>query len=157
VLDHIRAVEHTRETVYAIYLVDPLTDALLRAITLRQLIFADTGATVLSVAPARAPMSVTPETPEAETVRLISKYNLLTIPVVDTGQHVIEIVTVDDAVDTLVAQQDAEVQNFGGMEALDAPYHRESRLARSWDSWARFGSRSGRTSDSSITDRIGSS
>jgi magnesium transporter len=151
VLDHIRAVEHTRETVYAIYLVDPLTDALLRAITLRQLIFADTGATVLSVAPARAPMSVTPETPEAETVRLISKYNLL------AGQHVSGIVTVDDAVDTLVAQQDAEVQNFGGMEALDAPYHWESRLARSWDSWARFGSRSGRTSDSSITDRIGSS
>jgi magnesium transporter len=46
VLDHIRAVEHTRETVYAIYLIDPPTDVLLRAITLRQLIFADTGATV---------------------------------------------------------------------------------------------------------------
>jgi magnesium transporter len=122
VLDHIRAVEHTRETVYAIYLVDPRTGVLLRAITLRQLILADTGATVLSVAPARPPMSVTPETPEAKTVRLISKYNLLAIPVVDTEQHVIRIVTVDDAVDTLVAQQDAEVQNFGGMEALDAPY-----------------------------------
>ena len=122
VLDHIRAVEHTRETVYAIYLIDPPTDVLLRAITLRQLIFADTGATVLSAAPTHAPMSVTPETPEGETVRLISKYNLLAIPVVDTGQHVIGIVTVDDAVDTLVAQQDAEVQNFGGMEALDAPY-----------------------------------
>ena len=122
VLDHIRAVEHTRETVYAIYLVDPRTGVLLRAITLRQLIFADTGVTVLSVAPARPPISVTPETPEDETVSLISKYNLLAIPVVDTGQHVIGIVTVDDAVDTLVAQQDAEVQNFGGMEALDAPY-----------------------------------
>jgi magnesium transporter len=104
-VDHIRAVEHTRETVCAIYLIDPPIDVLLRAITLRQSIFADTGATVLSAAPAHAPMSVTPETPEGETVRLISKYNLLAIPVVDTGQHVIGIVTVDDAVDTLVAQQ----------------------------------------------------
>jgi len=122
VLDHVRAVEHARETVYAIYLLDPQTGVLLRAVALRELISADPGATVLSVAPARPPMSVTPETPEGETVRLISKYNLLAIPVVDTTRHVIGIVTVDDAVDTLVAQQDAEVQNFGGMEALDAPY-----------------------------------
>ena len=55
-------------------------------------------------------------------VRLISKYNLLAIPVVDDAEHVIGIVTVDDAVDTLVARQDAEMQQFGGVAPLEAPY-----------------------------------
>ena len=53
---------------------------------------------------------------------MISKYNLLAIPVVDERKHIVGIVTVDDAVDVLVQKQNAEVQNFGGMESLDAPY-----------------------------------
>jgi magnesium transporter len=122
VLDHIRAVEHTRETVYAIYLLDPSSGALLHGVALRELISADPTVTVLSLSPTRRSVSVTPETPEDETVRLISKYNLLAIPVIDARKHVIGIVTVDDAVDTLLARQDAEVQHFGGMEPLDGSY-----------------------------------
>lgn len=76
----------------------------------------------MDAAPARKPLTVKPEAPLDETVRLISKYNLLAIAVVDDAGHVIGIVTVDDAVDTLVARQDAEVQQFGGVEPLDAPY-----------------------------------
>lgn len=126
VLAHIRAVEHTRETVYAIYILDPQTGALRRAVGLRTLIAADPDTVVLDAAPARAPITVTAQTPIDETVRLISKYNLLAIPVVDSEHHPIGIVTVDDAVDVLVDQQDAEVQNFGGMESLDLPYTQTS-------------------------------
>jgi magnesium transporter len=121
-LEHIRSVENTRETIYAVFVFDPQTGALLRAASLRELIAADPGANVLSVARDRAPMTVSPETPLDETVRLVSKYNLLAIPVVDPERRLVGIVTVDDAVDTLVAQQDSEMQRFGGMEALDAPY-----------------------------------
>ena len=32
------------------------------------------------------------------------------------------IVTVDDVIDAIVREQTEDVQNFGGMEALDAPY-----------------------------------
>lgn len=122
VLAHIRAVESTRETVYAIYVLDQQAGVLLRTVTLRRLIAADPEANVLAVASAHEPMTIAPDAPLDEVARLISKYNLLAIPVVDAGQHVIGIVTVDDALDTLVARQNAEVQHFGGMEPLDAPY-----------------------------------
>jgi magnesium transporter len=121
-LAHISATENTRETVYAVFVLDPKDGSLLRAAPLRRLIAADLDATVLEAAPDRAPLSVMPNTPSDETVRMISKYNLLAIPVVDENRHVVGIVTVDDAVDTLVRQQNAEVQKFGGMESLDAPY-----------------------------------
>jgi len=122
VLEHIRVVEHTRETVYAVYVLDPKNGVLLRAIPLRLLIAADPDMTVLEAAPARPLMTVRPDTPLDETVRIISKYNFLAIPVVDSGQHLMGIVTVDDAVDTLVEQQDAEVQKLGGVQPLEAPY-----------------------------------
>ena len=54
--------------------------------------------------------------------RLIAKYNLLAIPVVDEANHVLGIVTVDDVIDALVKEQTEDVQKFGGMEALDEPY-----------------------------------
>ena len=53
---------------------------------------------------------------------LISKYNLLAVPVVDEGEHMLGIVTVDDVIDAIVREQTEDVQKFGGMEALDEPY-----------------------------------
>ena len=60
---------------------------------------------------------------------MISKYDLLAIPVVDTDGRVLGIVTVDDVIDALVAETTEDVQKFGGMSALDEPYM-EIGLAR---------------------------
>jgi magnesium transporter len=65
---------------------------------------------------------VTPLTDREEVARLISKYNLLAVPVVDEGGHVLGIVTVDDVIDAIVREQTEDVQKFGGVEALDQPY-----------------------------------
>ena len=61
-------------------------------------------------------------TDREDVARLISKYNLLAVPVVDDGGHVLGIVTVDDVIDAIVREQTEDVQKFGGMEALDEPY-----------------------------------
>ena len=67
-------------------------------------------------------ITVSPLTDREEVARLISKYDLLAVPVVDDGGHVLGIVTVDDVIDALVAETTEDVQKFGGMEALDEPY-----------------------------------
>jgi magnesium transporter len=59
-LDYVRHVERTRETIYAIYVLDPAAGTLLRAVSLRRLISAEPQALVVSAAPDRAPISVTP-------------------------------------------------------------------------------------------------
>jgi len=57
-LDHIRKVERTRETVYAIYVLDPHTQKLAQVVTLRRLITGEPSAPVLSVALPRRPVTV---------------------------------------------------------------------------------------------------
>ena len=121
-LDHIRRVERTRETIYAIYVLDPRTRALLKAVSLRRLITADPKASVLSAARFDKPVTVAPLTDREDVARMISKYDLLAVPVVDESYHVIGIVTVDDMIDAIVAEGTEDAQKFGGMEALDEPY-----------------------------------
>jgi magnesium transporter len=57
-----------------------------------------------------------------DVARLISKYNLLAIPVLDSGGRVLGIVTVDDVIDALISELSVVVQMFGGMAAVDEPY-----------------------------------
>jgi magnesium transporter len=111
-----------KETVYAVYVLDPSSQALVHVVSLRELMTAPREENVLDIGSRRPPLTVTPETDREEAARLISKYNLLAIPVVNPHHHMLGIVTVDDVIDTLVEEQTEEVQRFGGMEALDAPY-----------------------------------
>jgi magnesium transporter len=120
-LDYIRKVALQKETVYVAYLLDH-EDRLVGVVSLRQLMLADGSETVLHVAARRAPVSVTPSTDREEVARIIAKYNLLALPVIDEGEHVVGIVTVDDVIDAIVREQTEDVQKFGGMQALDAPY-----------------------------------
>jgi magnesium transporter len=121
-LDHIRRVERTRETIYAIYIVDPRSRKLLRALSLRRLIVSDPEALVMSVALKRRPVAVSPQTDREDVARLISKYDLLAAPVLDRAGRMLGIVTVDDVIDAIVAEGTEDVQKFGGTEALDRPY-----------------------------------
>ena len=120
-LDYLRQVERTRETVYAIYVLDPITKNLVNAITLRRLITGEPGAPVLSVARPGRLITVSPLMDREDVARLISKYDLLAVPVVDHGR-VLGIVTVDDIMDAIVQETTEDLQKLGGMEALHEPY-----------------------------------
>jgi magnesium transporter len=120
-LEYIRKVAMLKETVYVAYIVDQ-QDRLVGVASLRQLMVADPSSTVLNVSERRAPLFVSPHTDREEVARVIAKYNLLAIPVVDDGDHVLGIVTVDDVIDAIVREQTEDVQKFGGTRPLDAPY-----------------------------------
>lgn len=119
-LQHIRMVERTRETVYAIYVLDPQKKTLQQVVTLRRLIMGEPQDSILSVA--RNPITTTPLTDREDVARLISKYDLLAIPVIDEKGHILGIVTVDDIIDAIVEEGTEDVQKFGGMAAIDEPY-----------------------------------
>ncbi|MEG6508033.1 magnesium transporter [Methyloligella sp. 2.7D] len=120
-LEHIRKVERAQETIYAIYVLDPVTKALVKSVPLRRLISGAPDAPVASVMP-RRPISVAPLADREDVARLISKYDLLAVPVLDAAGHVLGIVTVDDIIDAMVEETTEDVQKFGGVEAFDEPY-----------------------------------
>ncbi|MFT0890803.1 magnesium transporter [Pseudochelatococcus sp. G4_1912] len=122
-LDHIRTVEASRETVYAIFVLDPVTRKLVQTIRLAQLISADPDANILSLTRGRpAPITTGPMTDREIVARQISRYDLLAIPVIDSTGHMLGIVTVDDAIDAILAETTEDAQKMGGMEALHEPY-----------------------------------
>ncbi len=128
-LQLIRRVGGAKETVYAVYVVDADGGRLRHVVSLRELILSDRTRRVADVGSSRKPLTVTPRTDREDVARLISKYDLLAVPVVDTHGRILGIVTVDDVIDALVAETTEDVQKFGGMEALDEPYM-EISLAR---------------------------
>jgi magnesium transporter len=127
-LQYIVSVGGAKETVYTIYVLDG-EQRMIHVVSLRQLMLADRNQKVLEVGPQRVPLSVKPTTDREDVARLLSKYNLLAVPVVDEGGHLLGIVTVDDVIDAIVRETTEDVQKFGGMEALDEPYMEISLLA----------------------------
>lgn len=121
-LEHIGRVGHGSETVYTIYVLDPGSDQLVHVVSLGDLTLADRSLSVLEIGDRRIPLTVTPATDREDVARLISKYDLLAVPVVDEQMRVLGIVTVDDVIDALVREQTEDVQKFGGVQVLEEPY-----------------------------------
>jgi len=121
-LQHVHDVGRNRETVYTVCVLDPETQRLVKVIALWRLITSDPKAKVLDAARPYKPITVSPLTDREEVGRLLSKYNLLAVPVLAEDGHVMGIVTVDDVIDAIIAEGTEDVQKFGGLEALDDPY-----------------------------------
>jgi len=121
-LAQIRSGGQPRRPVYAVYVLDPVDRRLVHTVTLRELVLADPTRTLLEVGDRHPPVTVTVWTDREEAARLIAKYDLLAVPVIDEGGHVLGIVTVDDVIDAMIKEQTEDVHKLGGVQELDEPY-----------------------------------
>jgi magnesium transporter len=120
-LSHIAQVGR-RKPVYAIYVLDPDDHRLVHVVSLRELVVADRTARVMDTGEHRGLLKVAPMTDQEGVARLLSKYNLLAVPVVDEHGHLLGTITVDDVIDAVVREQTEDLHKLGGLEALDEPY-----------------------------------
>lgn len=120
-LTHIAQVGR-RRPVYAIYVLEPDDHLLVHVVSLRDLVVTDRAARVMDIGEHRGILKVTPMTDREDVARLLSKYNLLAVPVVDEHGHLLGTITVDDVIDAAVKEQTEDLHKLGGLEALDEPY-----------------------------------
>jgi len=99
-IGYIRKAGESAETIYYCYVVDDQS-RLVGVFSLRELVVSPP-TRVIDEIMARDVVAVTPDTSHEETAGLISRYNLLAIPVVDDERHLLGIVTVDDAIDAVL-------------------------------------------------------
>jgi magnesium transporter len=121
-LAQIRSVGPPRRPVYAVYVLDPVDRRLIHVVTLRELVLAEPSRTLLEVGDRHPPVTVNAWTDREEAARLIAKYDLLAVPVIDEGGHLLGIVTVDDVIDAMIKEQTEDVHKLGGVQELDEPY-----------------------------------
>ena len=114
-------------TLYYAYVLDN-DQHLLGVVSLRQLFTADPGKLMHEIMTTKDLISVTPETDQKEVARIVRDNRLLAVPVLDAERRMVGIVTVDDIVDVVEEQAARDIQNIGGMEALDTPYMHTSVL-----------------------------
>ncbi|MHB1161303.1 MAG: magnesium transporter MgtE N-terminal domain-containing protein [Chloroflexota bacterium] len=90
------------DSVYYVYVVDrPEVEGLIGTISLRDLIIASPERS-LSELVDHSPITVQVDDKQETVAKVIAKYNLLAVPVVDNQNHLQGIVTVDDAMDILL-------------------------------------------------------
>jgi magnesium transporter len=108
------------ETIYIAYVVDDQR-RLVGVASFRDLFAADPTKRVRDVMRTEF-VTVTEQQDQESVSRLFAQYDLVAIPVLDAEGRMKGIVTVDDIVDVVQEEATEDIQKFGGMEALDAPY-----------------------------------
>lgn len=120
-LAHIRAIQHQRETVYAIYVADD-DGRLAFVLSLRQLVGAESRQALTELDDGSPPVTTDAFAHREEVARIIRRYDFLALPVVDADRRVLGIVTVDDVIDALMDEAQEDMNRFGGGEHMGAPY-----------------------------------
>ena len=120
VLDHIRAHGRDSETLNVIYVTDErgrlIDDVRIREFLLRPL------DTIVDDIHDSSFVALHATDPAADALELFKKYDRNTLPVVDSEEKLLGIVTVDDMLDVQEEEATEDIQKMGGTEALDEPY-----------------------------------
>lgn len=129
-IEAIRSWAPETETAYYLFVVDR-EGKLCGVVSLRQLIVADPFSLVGDIMDPDV-ISVRADADQEECARLMSRYDLLALPVVDEGNHLLGVITVDDLVEVLEEETTEDFQRLGGAEPLDRPYLDSSVLSVAW-------------------------
>lgn len=136
-LEAVRAVARLgrREAMYTIYATNK-EGQLQGVFTLRELLAAPAGARIRDISWADI-VSVSPTVDREEVAQLTRKYDLVAVPVIDSGGRLVGVVTVDDVIDAMEAEQTEDMQMLGAVAPLEGPYFQTGfwNIARKRAGW----------------------
>ena len=116
----IRELKPDSEEIYQLFVVDK-HGRLCGEVSLRQLVMAPPRALLQDIMNPDV-ISVPAGTDQEEVARLVTRYDLLALPVVDDQRVLVGVITMDDVMDVLVEEATEDIQRLGAMEPLDKPY-----------------------------------
>src|SRR6266480_3993528 len=120
VLAHLRKVGRERESLNQLYVVDE-KGRLVDSVRLRNLVVAEINTPVGELLEHQTPALRAADDQETA-VAAFKKYDRTILPVLDSNDVLVGVVTVDDVLDVAEKEATEDIQKMGGMEALDAPY-----------------------------------
>ncbi|MDW7738697.1 MAG: magnesium transporter [Bacillota bacterium] len=132
----LREIAPEAETIYYVYIVDQ-EGRLIGVISLRDLIASSDG-TILKDIMKQNVINVNAGLDQEEVARIVSKYDLLAIPVVDDQHYLLGIITVDDVIDVLEEEATEDIYLMAGagevegMELTEASVGKIVRLRLPW-------------------------
>lgn len=122
-LDHIKETGIHKETIYTCYVLEQRR--LIGIITAKDMLIADDDAKIGDLMETEI-ISVSTHTDQEEVARVLSKYDFLAIPVLDSGDLMVGIVTVDDAMDVMEDEATEDIIKMGGANPSEKSYFETS-------------------------------
>ncbi|WP_144780182.1 magnesium transporter [Marinobacter maritimus] len=116
-IDILRKTAENKETIYQSYVIDE-HGVLIGVVSLRRLIIAKPDAVIDSLL-ATGLVSTHTDTSQDDVARLITKYDLLALPVMDHHDRLVGIITYDDAMDVIEAEATEDIHKGGSVSNLD--------------------------------------
>lgn len=134
-IEHIRKIGLDKETIYSCYVTGP-TRKLVGAVSLRRLILAENDETVGDLMTKEVVYAHTLEDQE-EVARKFQEYDLNAMPVVDNEHRIVGIITIDDIVDVIEAENTEDFEKMAALHPSDDEYLKTSivKLARNRIVW----------------------
>jgi len=111
-LDHLRK-SATAEGIFYVYVVDD-HDHLVGVVPLRRLITADPATPVHAIRRTDV-ISVSAETDQEEVAQLVTKHNLMAVPVVSRENRLLGTITVDDVIDVIHEEATEDIHKLAGV------------------------------------------
>ena len=125
-LEKIRTLATASEIVYYLYVTDGFR-RLVGIVSLRDLVLSSTDISLEEVM-TKAIVSVNTIDDQEEVARVIQRYDLLAVPVVDNEQRLVGVVTVDDVIDILEEEATEDIYASGGVQADGDNYFQTNLL-----------------------------
>ena len=113
-----------KETIYTCYVLQ--NRKLVGTVSVKNLLLAPNDLITIDSIMDSNLITVTTHTDQEEVARMMSKYNLLAIPVVDGDDRMVGIVTFDDAFDVMEDETTEDMEIMAGMTPSDKTYLRSS-------------------------------
>jgi magnesium transporter len=114
---HLRKVALEAEIIHYVYVIDD-KNCLVGVLSAKDLLIAKDKTLVKDIM-SKNVIQVRVETDQEEVARIISKYDLLAIPVVDGEDHILGIVTVDDIVDVITEEATEDIYKSAGVSNIE--------------------------------------
>lgn len=125
-LERIRRLANVSETIYYLYVTDAARH-LTGILSLRALVVAQPDQRIGEIM-VREVVHVSTDTDQEEVARLIQRYDFLAVPVVDTEERLVGIVTVDDVIDILEQEATEDIYTLGGVQSGTDSYFQTNLL-----------------------------
>jgi magnesium transporter len=125
-LEIVRRRARDTETIYSLYVTDA-ERCLTGILSLRDLVTADLSARIGDVMTGDV-LSVATDTDQEKVARTIQRYDFLAVPVVDSEQRLVGIVTVDDVIDVIEQEATRDLYAAGAVQAGDEDDYFSSNL-----------------------------
>lgn len=127
-IEHLRKTGPDAETIYYVFVVDE-EERLLGVISLRELIVAKGNITISDIMNPHV-IAVEEDADQEEVARIVSKYDFLVVPVVDSEKRLKGIITIDDVIDVIEEEATEDILKFAGSSDLEDFDEDDSSLKR---------------------------